>query len=319
MTSLSRHHLLLAQITAVASFIPYALSQTYVLFLGLPDIPRSYTPNSFSVATFFVFSAILNCYWLSRLFVNVSDAWILRLPMAIIAGGSDEVVELRKEQEQAATQTDYPKQRLNVSVKHLDSAQAAYTPFYVLGNIFLTAWSVAWLKAYYTLAQFMLIGNLVVQMCAIFILLNVETQQVTTRLSHLTHFVVKTNAGLGVLYMWKNWGLIDKFTPPTIAESAQSGIIFLLMTVASGPDPTLGICLLFDLSALVFGQGESELWHIAFLWMILAVTTCLLVDSALSTRRSVKWFDDFEALRRSEDPSLTGSDEKRGQEVWYPI
>lgn len=40
-------------------------------------------------------------------------------------------------------------------------------------------------------------------------LLHVENDDHITPANHITHFVMKTSTGLAVLYMWKNWGVID--------------------------------------------------------------------------------------------------------------
>lgn len=77
-------------------------------------------------------------------------------------------------------------------------------------------------------------------------LLHVENDDHITPANYITHFVMKANTGLAVLYMWKNWGVIDvgifffetkmgliteqqQSTVPSMAEMINSSVIFLLM------------------------------------------------------------------------------------------
>ena len=52
-------------------------------------------------------------------------------------------------------------------------------------------------------------------------------------------------------------------------------------TVGSGPDPRLGLFLLWDLISLCEG-GPNELWQNTFYGTIIAVTITLIVDFALT-------------------------------------
>ena len=63
-----------------------------------------------------------------------------------------------------------------------------------------------------------------------------------------------------------------------------------LQTLASGPDPTLGFCVLFDLIALAFGDCRNIDWSSTFWKLAIVVTIVTLCDwfSAVSRRDSWK-------------------------------
>lgn len=55
--------------------------------------------------------------------------------------------------------------------------------------------------------------------------------------------------------------------------------LMFTQALAWGPDPTLGLCLLFDLVALAAGPNQSKEWHAAFLWTGVVVTLVVIGDS----------------------------------------
>lgn len=86
-----------------------------------------------------------------------------------------------------------------------------YGPFPLQSSAdsFSAAWSLAWFSGYFLLSQFLLAGNLSVQLYTVFLLLHVDQDEFITPINYLTHLVMKTNTGLAVLFVWKNWGVID--------------------------------------------------------------------------------------------------------------
>jgi len=178
----------------------------------------------------------------------------------------------------------------------LSSAQVSCLPFHILGSIFLTAWSIAWVKGYFLISQILVAGNLSAQLYTVFLLLHVERDEFITPINYLTHLVMKTNAGLAVLFLWKNWGIIDQVTSPSAAEMINSGVIFLLMTVGSGPDPTLGLCLLYDLTALLFGQSTSGPWYHTFHWIMVVICISLMAELHLSEKQDFSWLQGFDGF-----------------------
>ncbi|KAK7464423.1 hypothetical protein VKT23_006590 [Stygiomarasmius scandens] len=90
----------------------------------------------------------------------------------------------------------------------------------------------------------------------------------------LTTFVAKVSAGLTGIWFWLTWGAVEvgmrmregTITPstPTSAQQLNVGFCLLLLTIASGPDPTLGMTFIFMLLSLYFGSPSvpsSSSWQ----------------------------------------------------------
>ncbi|KAF8963890.1 hypothetical protein BDZ97DRAFT_1919416 [Flammula alnicola] len=283
-TTISRRCLFATRILAVTSFTAYVYLYTHALFLPSPKVTKPYSPNIYFVISYFVASALLNIYWLRQLFFT----WDYAGDIMPLAYGWDEDSAFVVKDKKSPFRPALPK------FYRLSSAQVTCLPFYILGNVFLIAWSFAWINGSFLISQILLACNLSAQLYTVFMLLHVEHDEHITPINYMTHLVMKTNAGLAVLFMWMNWGVIDQIVSPTIAEMINSGVIFLLMTVGSGPDPTLGLCLLYDLTALIFGQPKSEPWYHAFHWIMIMICICLLVELHLSERQQFSWLKGFD-------------------------
>lgn len=68
-----------------------------------------------------------------------------------------------------------------------------------------------------------------------------------------------------------------------------------MQTVRSGPDPALGLCLLYDFATLLVGDISNKLWHHTFLWSILAVSMSLLINLILSQSGNFSWLKGFDS------------------------
>jgi hypothetical protein len=58
-------------------------------------------------------------------------------------------------------------------------------------------------------------------------------------------------------------------------------------TLASGPDPTLGLCLICDLVAMILGPHQVPEWHTAFMYMAPAIGIVIAADYYLDVRRRI--------------------------------
>lgn len=76
-------------------------------------------------------------------------------------------------------------------------------------RLFTAMWGYAWVNEHYKLSQILLTANLGSYLYAVFMLLHVENDDFITPANYMTHLSMKTSTGLAVLYMWKNWGVID--------------------------------------------------------------------------------------------------------------
>ncbi|KAF9486538.1 hypothetical protein BDN70DRAFT_870116 [Pholiota conissans] len=286
-TTISRSRLQLTRVLAVTSFTAYVYSQTRALLLPNPEAPELYAPNEYFLMVFFAASTLLNIFWLRQLFFRwdyAGDA----MPLAYGWDEDEESIGLIK--------LETPFQVALPKTYGLSSAQVTCLPFHISGNLLMAVWGLAWVNGYFLLSLLLLAGNLSAQLYTVFLLLHVEEDEHITPINYLTHLVMKTNVGLAVLFMWKNWGVIDHIASPSTAQMINSGVIFLLMTIGSGPDPTVGLCLLYDLTALLFGQPKSDPWYHAFHWIMIVICVCLLVELHLSEGDKFSWLKGFEGL-----------------------
>ncbi|THV06437.1 hypothetical protein K435DRAFT_773139 [Dendrothele bispora CBS 962.96] len=83
----------------------------------------------------------------------------------------------------------------------------------------------------------------------------------------LTTFVAKISAGSLGMFLWMTWGKVEigmrldqglsTLPTPTSAQQLNVGFCLLLLTIASGPDPTLGLTFIYMLLSLYFGSSSS--------------------------------------------------------------
>ncbi|KAF9067315.1 hypothetical protein BDP27DRAFT_923745 [Rhodocollybia butyracea] len=159
-------------------------------------------------------------------------------------------------------------------------------PYYVLGNACLGAWATAYWYNHISLAQIILFVAIASQLCPIwFTLKNAAREQKNTRADGWTTMIVaKVLLGTLVMYLWKTWGAIDVQTPvpPSIPQKVHSGIVFVFYTITSGPDPTLGLVLIYVLLTLWLGPYQNAGWHNFFIIQSLILAVLLILERLLS-------------------------------------
>ncbi|KAF9009799.1 hypothetical protein BDZ89DRAFT_1024707 [Hymenopellis radicata] len=224
--------------------------------------PTAYSPHPYMFAGYLLGQAFLQALWLLRLFV---DPW---------------------DESGSKTEALTP-----------EASQLAYTPIYALGNACLSAWAIAWLQERYEAAQWISVVNTVLQLYGMFFL---KSGTLDTRKDPLTVLASKTCTAAALMFMWKTCGAIDKLSPPPITEQFHSGAVFLVLTIASGPDPYLGLCLLYVLASLYCGQYHNIGWHQTFPWISAAVVIAMGIDSVVGYRnkRNVAGTHDIESGMR---------------------
>lgn len=84
------------------------------------------------------------------------------------------------------------------------------------------AWAVAWSNEFYAACQFFSIINTAAQMYSIAFVLHSSRQHEWPRRNQLTIFVAKSCAGIGVLYTWKTWGVIEVDVTPFYEQVSDS-------------------------------------------------------------------------------------------------
>ncbi|KDR85506.1 hypothetical protein GALMADRAFT_149954 [Galerina marginata CBS 339.88] len=284
-TAITYRRLLIFRILAVCSFTAHVCYQAYLLSLRGPASWTPYSSNDTLVVTFLSASVLLNIFWLRHLFFTWDVAGDT---MPLTFGWREELTDERTCPQPVSSNDG------RIFGANLCSTQVRCLPFNIAGNIFFAGSSYAWLQEYYLISQILLACNLSAYLYAVFMLLHVEQDDAITPDNFISHLVMKTGVGLAILYMWKNWSWLDQGTTPALAPLANTGVIFVLMTVGSGPDPTVGICLLYDLAALLSEETSSELWCHTFLWIMLSISICLLIDLWLSMNDDFSWLKGFD-------------------------
>ncbi|KAJ7492298.1 hypothetical protein FB451DRAFT_1502264 [Mycena latifolia] len=256
--------LLRARALAVGTFASATLFQTYAFVTqhGPPD-DAVYAPHSYFLVAFFAMQAGLQLCWIMQMFRSKA-----RESSSALLAPMDDADAFRN------VDADYAP----------ESAQMAYVNMYALGNLCIVGSTLAWEFEHLILSQVFVVSNAACQLYFVFFALYSSGKFAWTPKNRLTHLVAKTSAGVAVLYMWKAWGVLDiGSSRPSIQQQVHCGVLFLLLAFASGPDPTLGICLLLDLAALAVGNTKEE-WRFAFFCIMGVLFVVILSDCVLAWR-----------------------------------
>ncbi|KAF9011189.1 hypothetical protein BDQ17DRAFT_1420607 [Cyathus striatus] len=207
-----------------------------------------YYPNAFLTTLFAVAQVLLQLYWLALLVRTVGKKKALH-ETAISSTTDEEAVYL----EDDGSETFYP-----------ESSQFSYAPFYIVGNFLLASWGALWIRGSYIPSILCLFFNSIIQLVAVLLMARPAKPIAFTADNYATHAVGRTCIGLTFLLMWKTWAVIAADEPPSVSQLIASCLIFLLF-VDTGPDPTVPLCLLYDLLSLIFGEGKVKIWQTAFI------------------------------------------------------
>ncbi|KAK2464762.1 hypothetical protein APHAL10511_003180 [Amanita phalloides] len=290
MAIIGNHKLLAIRTLAIGSFAASILLQLNAILGGAPHPYIAYGPQPYIFILFVAGQSILQVYWLMQLFPRE-----VQEPASISLLSDEDDSDKASDATQVAGPFD------------IDATQLAYSPIFVLSNICLSVWSYFWSWERYAACQVTLIVNTSVQLYAVYALLhslyNVPQENGNVR----THILSKTSTGIAILYMWKTWGIVDKTTAPAFSEKLQTTIFFLLLTLASGPDPTLGICLTCDLVAMILGPHQVPEWHTAFMYMAFIIAIVTAADCYMDARRRVGMAPRIPATETVAVPDNDGS------------
>ncbi|KAF9566973.1 hypothetical protein CPC08DRAFT_62830 [Agrocybe pediades] len=287
--SISYRYLSFLRIASVAAFSAYVYSQAYALSYPANKGQALSSPISGFLVALCGISVALNIYWLGHLFFD----WDIdgnSLPLTV--GWAEDSLDLKFDEKQPLAIDNDPR----IFSAYLSSAQARCLPFTIAGNTFMSGWAYAWTHELHDMAQVLLACNLAVLLYGVFVLLHVEEDDIITPSNIMTHLVMKTNTGLAVLFLWTCFGVFDPEATPEISEIINNGILFLLMTVGTGPDPTLGLCMLYNLLALLSGP-ISERWKFSFQVTAALIIFCLTIEFKISKRDGFRWIRGFSGTR----------------------
>ncbi|KAJ7161238.1 hypothetical protein C8R43DRAFT_323507 [Mycena crocata] len=249
------------RVLVILSFVCFVAFQGYALFNQrvLPET-TVYAPHPYFLVAFFAMQVGLQFFWIGLLLRSRKGTPISHL----LLPGEEEETGIRVEPEHA-----------------IEPTQMAYVHTYFVGNIFIAGAAAAWNFEHFIVSQILMAFNTACQLYFVFFFLSLP-KYLRTRKNRLTHLVAKSSSGVAVLYMWRAWGVLEVGSSrPAIQQQVHCGVLFLLLVFASGPDPTLGICLLLDLAALAVGNAKEE-WRTAFLGIMGVLSVVIVSDSVLA-------------------------------------
>ncbi|KAJ3753855.1 hypothetical protein EV360DRAFT_74172 [Lentinula raphanica] len=227
----------------------------------------AYSINSFLLYLGFTGYFMLNVWWL------------LRTPLhsLLSAPKSEPIKEDAEPLLETPAGLSIPKE-IYLSAWDLPS----YFPYYILTNMCICIWAVACHQTRISLAQIALYVALALQLRVALSTFNQSSQRASFTSPGSTLLVSKITIGMLVMYLWRTWGLIDNFAiVPTLQQKIHTGIVFVLLTVATGPDPTVGIAFIYVLQSLYFGTYKNAGWHSFFLIESVVLIVLIVLDSVI--------------------------------------
>ncbi|KAJ7610794.1 Dor1-like family-domain-containing protein [Roridomyces roridus] len=298
-----------ARVLSVGSFVFTLLLQIYGLYTSrtTPD-NDAYAPNPYLVILFFVVQSALQVYWIAQFFQRRTTR-VSSSNDAFREGDLDHLIGT------TTGPVDPPP----------EPTQMAYVHTYSMANFFFATSILAWTAGeHLLLSQILMAFSAACQFYFVFSTLEPTGKLALTSRNKLTHLVAKTNAGITVLYLWTGCGALQVgVSRPAVQQQAHCGVLFLLLALASGPDPTLGIWLLLDLLALVTGN-TTEQWRFAYFCVGGILFVVILSDwlMAWHARNTAPVEPDSHELyphsREVSDDDVTVSFYDSADQIWLP-
>ncbi|KAJ4470826.1 hypothetical protein J3R30DRAFT_3686023 [Lentinula aciculospora] len=256
--------------TVLRSLGLFSLFITTTVQMWMFSIPTVAPTPAYSINPFFLYLAFL-----AQIFLQLW--WLLRasLRSALAAPASDSF----KEDAEPLLESSFvmPSTR-DIRVWDIPT----YLPYYILGNLCISAWAIACQHNRISLAQISLLAAIIVQLRVVLSTFNNVHQRSNIISPGITLLVSKTSLCMSVMYLWRTWGLIDHFsTLPSFEQRIHSGVVFLLLTVATGPDPTVGLAFIYILLSLYFGAYQNSGWHSFFVIESVVLAVLLALDSII--------------------------------------
>ncbi|KAI0734425.1 hypothetical protein C8Q72DRAFT_391532 [Fomitopsis betulina] len=237
-----------AQILTIGSFAVNFSTQLYGM-LTSPNMKEvadryhyAFSPNPWFIAAFFSGQMVLQLAWIRKLFT---------LDTAGYQSVDDDSTQTAEDVEAIQTATEY-------------------APIYALGNLCIAGWLFFWLREEFTASQVLVTINTVAQLAAVTRLPPITPG--SSRLMVLTHLVAKTFAGIGVLDLLDNGGVVGRYSAPSKLVQGLTYALFPFATAAS--TPFFGLTLLYDVLGVCIGQravpGASG-WSTGLGWTAFAM------------------------------------------------
>ncbi|KAJ3934758.1 MAG: hypothetical protein NXY57DRAFT_958781 [Lentinula lateritia] len=221
----------------------------------------AYSINSFSQYTALFVQVVLQLHWLLRTRPHRD-------------------VESAKQDAEAPLEPAAP----TMEVYHFNQVWnlSNYLPYYLFNNACLCVWTISY-PNHVSFAQLSLFAAIISQLRVILSMFGNANRRPTTTAPGMAILVSKTSLGMSVMLFWRTWSLVDNpAMSPTLEQQVHSGIVLVLLTTASGPDPTTGLTCIYVLLSLYFGDYQNHVWHSFFLVEIVILSVLLVVDSVVN-------------------------------------
>ncbi|KAJ3794173.1 hypothetical protein GGU11DRAFT_811435 [Lentinula aff. detonsa] len=229
--------------------------------------------SAYSINHFFLYFAFAGNF-------GVQLWWLMRTPphSSSAASESQSAKEDVEPLLESSTGTPMPKQI------HLQAWDiSAYLPYYIASNICISVWATACHQSHISLAQAALFSALILQLRVVLSTFNNPSQRANVTAFGITLLVSKIYVGILVMYLWGTWGVIDHVAiSPAFEQQVHSGVVMVLLTVATGPDPTVGLAFIYVLLSLYFGTYQNSGWHHFFLIETIVLVALLVLDLVIT-------------------------------------
>lgn len=233
-----------------------------------PQLNPVYGPNPILFALLVLAQSMLQVFWL----------WKVYLRESALAGEAKHLPEAKVEE-------------VNNSGRY--NAELLFSPILVIEYICLIAWHFSWRKENFIRCEIISMFNTAIHLFTVYWLFpqTCDSAMVSEGTAR-TRLLTRTSTGIAFLYMWKVWGVIDEAIAPAISQRLQTGAVFILLTISSGPEPTLGLCLLCNLIVMILGPCQIPEWRKAFICTSMAIAVVVVLDCFMNGRRQGVMLDE---------------------------
>ncbi|KAF8232133.1 hypothetical protein L208DRAFT_1436797 [Tricholoma matsutake] len=280
---------------AVGTFALNVLCQTYHLLREPYRFYDAYSPNPFFIIILLFTQVIFHVKWLTDLWHRESAEDILdrRSSLVLRSVVRPGMGRCRSFDYKPLMSMSIPESEAAQDIElmnRIQQVQKDYLPIYIVGNICLAAWSAAWFRAQYNICQILCTITILAQLYSLFFIFRSRRNRDFSQRDYLTNIIIKPRMAGAILLMFKTWGAVDNQSPPSMVLQIYFGAILVILSLASGPDPTLGTCVVYDLIALIFGNYRNTEWRLTFLWLAAVVAIVTLCDwlATISRRKNMQ-------------------------------
>ncbi|KAJ3528412.1 hypothetical protein NMY22_g9425 [Coprinellus aureogranulatus] len=203
----------------------------------------SYAPNFHAVLLSFVLQVTLEGWWI----------WNLGRGVIGSQGRDDLEQGILSDIEKAHAINGPPRESRTSTALNEEKTTAEFLPLYIVGSLCQGSWAVSWIHTNIPLCRLFLTISAVTALYTIFALLNGSKNTGLPRRNRVLHLIAKARAAVGMMLLWKAWGVSTSIPPPSAIRQINNLSFLLIFAMSSGPDPTQGLFLTYVLASLALG------------------------------------------------------------------